>query len=83
MLARLLLEGRGPIAVRAFDARIAVSACSWEATERDGAPVLVARTEAGRWLAAAGDWVAAADSSEEAVALAMRGGAEFEATASS
>jgi hypothetical protein len=65
MLARLLLSRGAPIAVRAYDARIAVASLTWEAPE-DGR--LNARTKDGRILIADGDWVAAGDELLEVVA---------------
>jgi hypothetical protein len=67
MLARLLLEGASPIAVGAFDARIAVSQVDWDVFEHNGAIYLIAR-HGERVLLADNDWVAGASSIEEALA---------------
>jgi hypothetical protein len=65
MLARLLLSRGSPIAVGAFDARIAISELDWEASEGGR---LSARTKDGRILIADGDWVAAGDELFETIA---------------
>ena len=66
-LTRLLLDGQSPIAVRAYDARIAVSQLDWEVLERDEAFYLTA-SYGKRALVADNDWVAAASSIDEALA---------------
>jgi hypothetical protein len=67
MLARLLLDGASPIAVRAWDARIAVSQVDWDVWEHDEAVYMIAR-HGERVLLADNDWVAGASSVEEALA---------------
>ena len=67
MLARLLLEGTSPVAVSAFDARIAISSLDWEVLEHEDHVYLVARN-GERVLLAGNDWVAGASSIEEALA---------------
>jgi hypothetical protein len=66
VFARFLLRGSHPIAVSAFDARIAVSRLEWAVRDHGNRTYLVAEHD-GRILVAGGDWVAAAGSLDEAL----------------
>jgi len=66
--ARLLLSDTGPFACRAYDARRAVREAAWRLVRHDQRDVLMAQVRDDRVMIADGDWIAAAETIEEAIA---------------